>query len=94
MEATRPRGHPRPWIRSASYKAAITALVEVRKASGVSQRELALRLRKPRSFVSKIENSERRLDIVEFTAIARALGMAPSILMQQISAALPDDLDF
>lgn len=84
----------RPWVTSAAYDAAISAVVDARKATGISQRELADRLGKPRSFVSKIENKERRIDVVEAVVIARALGLTPERLISQIAAALPEQIDF
>ncbi|MDG2531025.1 helix-turn-helix domain-containing protein [Caulobacter endophyticus] len=69
-------------------------LIETRKTVGLSQRELADRLGKPRSFVSKIEGRERRLDVVEFIALARALDADPGALMATLASVLPDDLDF
>lgn len=50
----------------------------------MTQRELARRLNKPPSFVNKVELFERRLDIVEFASIARALGSTPSALLAKI----------
>jgi hypothetical protein len=41
---------------------------------GSSQRELADRLGKPQSFVAKVERGERRIDVIEFIAIAKAIG--------------------
>lgn len=84
----------RPWVTSASYEAAIRALVKARGDKGVSQSELASRLGKSRSFVTKIEHRERRIDIVEFLAVARALGFTPSELMSLIAAAVGDKLEF
>jgi transcriptional regulator with XRE-family HTH domain len=84
----------RPWITSPSYASAIQAIVEVRKAQGLSQRDLAARLGKPRSFVSKIENRERRIDVVEFIAVATALGIDPKDLLGRVMAALPATLVF
>jgi transcriptional regulator with XRE-family HTH domain len=52
-------------------------LVEVRKGAGLTQAELAHRLKRPQSFVSKYERGERRLDIVEFRDVADALGIDP-----------------
>jgi hypothetical protein len=52
-----------------------------RKATGLTQHALALRLKKPQSFVAKYEGGERRLDVVEFITIARALGADPLKLM-------------
>jgi transcriptional regulator with XRE-family HTH domain len=84
----------RPWVTSPSYGAAIQVLIQTRKELGLSQRDLAERLKKPRSFVSKIENRERRLDFVEFLAVARAMELIPADLMARIDARLPDQLEF
>ena len=48
-------------------------LIEARAARGLSQAALAERLRRPQSYVSKFERGERRLDVVEFLEVARAL---------------------
>ena len=84
----------RPWVKSPSYEAAIGAIISARKAAGLSQRDVAERLGKPRSFVSKIENRERRVDIVEFIALAKAVGVDPQELLTAVIAALPGRLEF
>lgn len=56
----------------------------------ISQRELARRLGKPPSFVNKIELLERRLDVLEFIAIAKAINIEPQQLMTTILSRLPD----
>lgn len=61
-------------IYSEEYKSVIDALVAERKLAGITQSQLASKLGKPQSFVSKIESRERRLDIVEFFHICRAMG--------------------
>ena len=58
-------------IYSKEYKAVLRKLKKARKKSGLTQVEIAKRLGKPQSFVSKIENGERRLDIIELKHIAR-----------------------
>lgn len=45
--------------------------------SGPDASSLAERLGKPASSIAKIEIGERRLDVVEFTAIAKALKLDP-----------------
>lgn len=82
----------RPWVSSPAYAAAVELLVATRVGLGVSQRELAERLGKPRSFVTKIEARERRVDMVEFVALARALGMSAGELMASLDKALPGEL--
>lgn len=84
----------RPWVTSEAYEAAITVVIQARKAKPLSQRELADRLGKPRSFVSKIENKERRLDFVEFIVVARALGLSPDRLLTEVENNLPHTVDF
>ena len=56
-------------------------MVGTRKAAGLTQHALARLLKKPQSFVAKYEGGERRLDVVEFIAIARSLGADPLRLM-------------
>jgi transcriptional regulator with XRE-family HTH domain len=81
----------RGWVVSPDYRAVIAAITDARTALGVSQRELARRLSKPPSFVNKIEQLERRLDVLEFIAIAEALGMTAPALIATLRASLPGD---
>ena len=60
-----------------AYKRFRGLLVEARGKAKITQKELASRLKRPQSFVSKYERGERRLDVVEFGEVARALGMDP-----------------
>ena len=55
------------------YKILLQALVAARHASAMTQKQLAVKLTKPQSFVSKFENGERRIDVIELIEIARAL---------------------
>ena len=50
-------------------------LIEARTVKDLTQAELANKLKRPQSFVSKYERGERRLDVVEFFEVARALGI-------------------
>jgi len=68
-------------LKSPDYARLIDLLVAVRKAADVRQQALAKKLGRPQSFVAKYENGERRLDLIEFVAIARALGADPLKLM-------------
>ena len=82
----------RAWVSSAPYRTMIEALVAARTGAGLGQRELARRLGKHASWLNKVERLERRLDVLEFVAIARAIGIAPDELMGRLTAGLPDDL--
>lgn len=70
------------------------AITEARLAQGLSQREIARRLGKPASFVNKIELLERRLDIVEFVVLARALEIDPHTLLDQVLSNLSEKPEF
>lgn len=76
-----------------AYASAIAVLVALRKERGVSQVELASRLGKTQQFVSAMERSERRLDIIEFYAVARALGADPVALFAQAVEGLPAQVE-
>ena len=51
---------------------------------GLTQQVLADRLGTPQSFVARYEGGERRLDVSEFIAVARALRVDPEELFRQI----------
>lgn len=71
-----------------TYRAFVQHLVELRRKSGLTQRELAARLGRQQSFVNKTETCERRLDPAEFRAIVLALGFDPAAEFAAVSAAL------
>lgn len=68
------------------YQRLLELLVGARKASGLTQEVLAKKLGRPQSFVSKIENGERRMDVVEFLFICEIIGADPNGLMGQVQA--------
>ena len=55
------------------YDGLIKKLVILREEKGITQRELAAMLEVPRSYVSRFEVKDRRLDIVELIDICKAL---------------------
>lgn len=55
-----------------------------RKARGLTQQELARRLGKPQSYVSKAEIGERRLDVVEYLHFMRAIDGEPHALLREL----------
>ena len=51
---------------------------------GLTMRELALRLDRPHSFVQRVEEGDRRLDVVEFVWYCQALGIDPLLGLELI----------
>lgn len=72
-------------VHSPGQRAFRQLMVEARKSQGLTQHELARRLKKPQSFVAKYEGGERRIDVMEFLAIARAIGADPIRILRALS---------
>jgi transcriptional regulator with XRE-family HTH domain len=56
----------------------VALLRELRQSAGLRQQDLAEKLQRPQSFVSKYEAGERRLDVLDLVAICRALNVSLS----------------
>lgn len=73
---------------SGEAKAVRDILREARIAAGLTQVELAKRLRVHQSFVSKYESGERRLDVLELRRIALALNSNLARLVSKLESRL------
>jgi len=71
-------------LRTPAHHALRSLLTERRTALDLTQAQLASRLHRPQSFVAKYEKGERRLDVIEFCAIARALSVEPAMLLREL----------
>ncbi len=71
-------------LRTKAHKRMIALLRQARKQAGLTQEVVADRLGTPQSFVAKYEGGERRLDVLEFIAIAKALGVDPIELLREL----------
>ena len=58
-------------IYSKEYRKIIDLLKKARLESGLTQVEVAKKLRKPQSYISKCEAYERRVDLLELTKLAK-----------------------
>ena len=67
-----------------AYRRLRALLVEARQAAGLRQEDVAKRLRKPQSYVSKVEAGERRLDVVEFLDFVEAIEADAVALLQSL----------
>ena len=59
-----------------------------RKARKLQQQDVAAAMGRPQSFVSKLENGERKFVLAEIFAYARALGMSAHDLLDDVEGAL------
>lgn len=71
-------------ISSAEYQRLCALLQELRLEAGLTQVEVAQRLDEPQSFVSKYENGERRLDVIELRHVAEALGSSLLAVVERL----------
>ena len=64
-------------MHNAASDALAAAVVEMRKAAGLNQRQLAAALGREHNLVARIETGQRRLDLVDWISICRACGADP-----------------
>lgn len=62
-------------IISNDYILFLAFLKQVRVDAGITQEQLAKKLKATQSFLSKVERGERRLDVIELRQWSRALGL-------------------
>jgi transcriptional regulator with XRE-family HTH domain len=57
------------------YAILIERLKVLRKESGITQSELATRIGRDQTYISKIEGKQRRIDVIELQSFCEALGV-------------------
>ena len=67
-----------------NYNMFLNLLVFARKQAGLTQKQVADKLRKNQSYISKYENGERRLDVIEFVDVAKAIGANPIKIFDEL----------
>ena len=63
-------------------------LVRARESRGLKQSDVAAALGLPASYLSKVENGTRRLDVIELVHIAEALGADPAEIVAELQSEL------
>jgi transcriptional regulator with XRE-family HTH domain len=72
--------------RSPRHIRLMEVLTARRLAADLSQEEVARRLKRPQSFVSKYESGERRLDVIELIEVCEVLGADIRVLVGELQA--------
>lgn len=70
-------------IHNPVYRDLIERLTAARVAAGLTQQSVADSLAKPQSYVAKIEMLERRIDVLEYFALARTIGFDPTLELKR-----------
>lgn len=71
-----------------SYRSLPGFLRGLREKAGLTQRELGERLKKPQSWVYNCETGNRRVDVTEFVAWAKACELDPAAAFRRLLQSL------
>lgn len=67
------------------YELLRSELKNARLQAKLLQIDLAKRLKKPQSYISKVESGERNLDVIEFISYCEALNLNPINFLRQLT---------
>ena len=70
-------------IHDVRYQKLILNLIQIRESKDITQVQLASSLKKPQSYIAKVENLDRRLDIIELLDWLSVLQTSISELLQK-----------
>ena len=71
-------------LHSAPYKRFLREVKAMRLEAGLTQEQLAKKLRQSQTYVSKSESGERRLDLVEWLAFCKACRQDPKGFLDRL----------
>lgn len=75
-------------IYTREYAAVLQLLRELRERAGLTQVQVAKKLRVTQSLFSKMERGDRRLDIIEIRTLCRVLGVSLPHFVARLEHAL------
>ncbi len=58
-------------IRTNEYKKLVNKIKQARLDSGLTQKQVAKKIKRPQSYISKVEAGEQRLDIIELKMLVK-----------------------
>ena len=61
-------------LGSARHKAMVAYIIAQRDAADLTQTQVAKKLKRYQSYITNIETGQRRVDVIEFMALAEAIG--------------------
>lgn len=74
-------------VYNAQRSSLVNLLREMRVESGLTQVDLAARIERDQTFVSKYESGQRRLDALELREICRAIGITLEEFARRLESA-------
>jgi transcriptional regulator with XRE-family HTH domain len=76
-----------------AHQEMVAVLIDARKSSGLTQAELGLRVGKDQTFVSLIENSQRRVDLLRVHRPVPCVKIDPKVVFGLILERVPAKFD-
>lgn len=70
-------------IHDPRYRKLIKALIYTRELKNITQVQIASSLKKPQSYVAKVENFERRIDVLELHDWLNVLEISISVFLEE-----------
>ncbi|MGP1354557.1 MAG: helix-turn-helix domain-containing protein [Parasphingopyxis sp.] len=80
-------------VFSDAYRTLLELLVESRDRANLHQTELADRVGWDQTKISNVERGIRRIDVIEFCALAKAMNLDPVELFAELNRRLPSKLE-
>ncbi len=77
-------------LYSAPQQVLVRGLSEARRAAGLTQTDVAERPGCHQSLIARNESGQRRIDVVEFLILLRAIGADPGPVLAQVAEAIPE----
>ena len=71
-------------LRTPTTRAVASVLADVRQGAGLTQRDLALRIRRPHSVIGMIESEQRQVTVPELISLAEAMNVEPLEVFRRI----------
>ena len=75
-------------IYTREYTVVLRLLREARQEAGLTQTELAKKLKQSQSFVTKVERGDRRLDIIQLRTMCQTFGLTLAEFVSRLEKAL------
>lgn len=79
-------------IFGGDHRHLVEVLIQARQMSGLTQAQLAESVGKDQTFISIIERGQRRVDVLEFIALAKAMKADPAGLFGDVLKRLPEKI--
>jgi transcriptional regulator with XRE-family HTH domain len=69
-------------IYTRTHRTVVEKLIDARKKAGLNQEDVAKKLGKTQSYISKIESGQRRVDIVQLKELAQIYKKNPAYFLK------------